>query len=109
MDFAAPLDVAVEEFSEWDVERPLEGRAAATYRHERRGRPLGLATERKPSRQQRPGVICAYLAAQAHHTILDSVSDPVMVRSYRAMQSGAGLVKKFSTSMSYANILFIYI
>ena len=43
--------------------------------------------------------ICAYLGClRGHHTILDSVSDPVIGPIvYRAMQqSGAGLVKKFS-------------
>ena len=46
-----------------------------------------------------PAAICAYLGClRGHHTILDSVSDPVIGPIvYRAMQqSGAGLVKKFS-------------
>ena len=99
MDFAAPLDVAVEEFSEWDVERSgwkgelpqIDGMSVVDD--------LSAYIERKLFTLNSGHAICAYLGClRGHHTILDSVSDPVIGPIvYRAMQqSGAGLVKKFS-------------
>lgn len=99
MDFADPLDVAVEEFSEWDVERSgwkgelpeIDGMAVVDD--------LSAYIERKLFTLNSGHAICAYLGClRGHHAILDSVSDPVIGPIvYRAMQqSGAGLVKKFS-------------
>ena len=99
MDFADPLDVAVEEFSEWDVERSgwrgelpqIDGMSVVDD--------LSAYIERKLFTLNSGHAICAYLGClRGHHTILDSVSDPVIGPIvYRAMQqSGAGLVKKFS-------------
>ena len=96
MDFAAPLDVAVEEFSEWDVERSgwkgelpqIDGMSVVDD--------LSAYIERKLFTLNSGHAICAYLGClRGHHTILDSVSDPVIGPIvYRAMQqSGAGLVK----------------
>ena len=97
MDFAAPLDVAVEEFSEWDVERSgwkgelpqIDGMTVVDD--------LSAYIERKLFTLNSGHAICAYLGClRGHHTILDSVSDPVIGPIvYRAMQqSGAGLVEK---------------
>ena len=99
MDFADPLDVAVEEFSEWDVERSgwrgelpqIDGMSVVDD--------LSAYIERKLFTLNSGHAICAYLGClRGHQTILDSVSDPVIGPIvYRAMQqSGAGLVKKFS-------------
>ena len=60
---------------------------------------LSAYIERKLFTLNSGHAICAYLGClRGHHTILDSVSDPVIGPIvYRAMQqSGAGLVKKFS-------------
>ena len=106
MDFAAPLDVAVEEFSEWDVERSgwkgelpeIDGMSVVED--------LSAYIERKLFTLNSGHAICAYLGClRGHHTILDSVSDPVIGPIvYRAMQqSGAGLVKKFSMDAAEAS------
>lgn len=99
MDFADPLDVAVEEFSEWDVERSgwkgelpqIDGMSVVDD--------LSAYIERKLFTLNSGHAICAYLGClRGHHTILDSVNDPIIGPIvYKAMQqSGAGLVKKFS-------------
>ena len=97
--FEAPLDVAVEEFSEWDVEKSgwkgelpqIDGMALVDN--------LDAYIERKLFTLNSGHAICAYLGClRGHRTILESIQDPaISTIVYKAMQqSGAGLVRKFS-------------
>lgn len=97
--FDSPLDVAVEEYSEWDLEQTgwkgelpnIEGMTLV--------QDLSAYIERKLFTLNSGHAICAYLGClRGHKTILDSVTDPAIGQVvYAAMQeSGAGLVKKFS-------------
>lgn len=97
--FEAPLDVAVEEFSEWDVERSgwkgelpqISGMTLVDN--------LDAYIERKLFTLNSGHAVCAYLGClRGHKTILESIQDPAIgTIVYQAMQqSGAGLVKKYS-------------
>lgn len=94
-----PIDVVVERFFEWNVERAAFKGAVPEIPGMNPANNLIAYIERKLFTLNSGHAICAYLGClRGHHTILDSVSDPVIGPIvYRAMQqSGAGLVKKFS-------------
>ena len=94
-----PIDVVVESFFEWNVERAAFKGAVPEIPGMNPADNLIAYIERKLFTLNSGHAICAYLGClRGHHTILDSVSDPVIGPIvYRAMQqSGAGLVKKFS-------------
>lgn len=94
-----PIDVVVERFFEWNVERAAFKGAVPEIPGMNPADNLIAYIERKLFTLNSGHAICAYLGClRGHHTILDSVSDPVIGPIvYRAMQqSGAGLVKKFS-------------
>ena len=107
MDFAAPLDVAVEEFSEWDVERSgwkgelpqIDGMSVVDDLSAYIERKLftlntGHAITAYLGRMKGYMTICQSISDEQIHSVSDPVIGPIV---YRAMQqSGAGLVKKFS-------------
>ena len=96
--FENPLDVAVERYTEWDVEKSgwkgglpdIQGLAWVDD--------LSAYLERKLFTLNSGHAICAYLGAlKGHRTIVESVADPAIGHLvYRAMQeSGEGLIRKF--------------
>lgn len=96
--FENPLDVAVEQYTEWDVEK-------AGWKGERPEiQGLGWVDnldaylERKLFTLNSGHAICAYLGAlKGYRTIVESIADPAISHLVRqAMyESGAGLIKKF--------------
>ena len=98
MDFAAPLDVAVEEFSEWDVERSgwkgelpkIEGMTIVED--------LSAYIERKLFTLNTGHAITAYLGRmKGLATIDESIADPAIFAIVKEamQQSGQALVEKF--------------
>ena len=94
-----PLDAAVEQYMEWDVERsawkgePLEI-MGMTYVDN-----LMACLERKLFTLNSGHAICAYLGAlRGRETILESIQDPVVGDIVHAAmrESGEGLIKEFS-------------
>ena len=96
--FENPLDVAVEQYTEWDVEkggwkgeRPeIQGLGWVDN--------LDAYLERKLFTLNSGHAICAYLGAlKGYKTIVESVADPVVGNVvYQAMrESGEGLIQKF--------------
>lgn len=96
--FDNPLDAAVEEYSEWDVERsawkgPLIEVDGLTYTDN-----LMAFLERKLFTLNSGHAVCAYLGSfRGYETILESVRDDAIGRIvYKSMQeSGEGLIRKF--------------
>ena len=96
--FENPLDVAVEQYTEWDVEKAgwkgeLPGIQGCSFVDD-----LSAYLERKLFTLNSGHAICAYLGVlRGHRTIVESVADPAIGDLvYRAMQeSGEGLIKKF--------------
>lgn len=97
--FENPLDVAVEQYTEWDVEkagwkgeRPeIEGLGWVDD--------LDAYLERKLFTLNSGHAICAYLGAlKGYRTIVESIADPAIgALVHQAMwESGEGLIKKFS-------------
>lgn len=97
--FANPLDVAVERYTEWDVEKggwkgELPDIQGLSWVDD-----LDAYLERKLFTLNSGHAICAYLGSlKGCKTIVESVADPAIGRLvYKAMQeSGEGLIKKFS-------------
>ncbi len=97
-DFENPLDVAVEQYTEWDVEK-------AGWKGERPDiQGLGWVDnldaylERKLFTLNSGHAICAYLGSlKGYKTIVESIADPVIgALVHQAMcESGEGLIKKF--------------
>ena len=97
--FENPLDVAVEQYTEWDVEK-------AGWKGERpQIQGLGWVDnldaylERKLFTLNSGHAICAYLGTlKGYQTIVESIADPVIGSLvHQAMyESGEGLIKKFS-------------
>ncbi|MCI8422645.1 MAG: mannitol-1-phosphate 5-dehydrogenase [Lawsonibacter sp.] len=97
--FENPLDVAVEQYTEWDVEK-------AGWKGERPDiQGLGWVDnldaylERKLFTLNSGHAICAYLGSlKGHRTIVESIADPAIGDVvYQAMrESGEGLIRKFS-------------
>ncbi|MCI8437507.1 MAG: mannitol-1-phosphate 5-dehydrogenase, partial [Lawsonibacter sp.] len=96
--FENPLDVAVEQYTEWDVEkggwkgqRPeIEGLGWVDD--------LDAYLERKLFTLNSGHAICAYLGAlRGHKTIVESIADPAIgPLVHQAMwESGEGLIQKF--------------
>lgn len=96
--FENPLDVAVEQYTEWDVEkggwkgeRPeIEGLGWVDN--------LDAYLERKLFTLNSGHAICAYLGTlKGYHTIVESIADPAIGELvHQAMwESGEGLIKKF--------------
>lgn len=96
--FENPLDVAVEQYTEWDVEkggwkgeRPeIEGLGWVDN--------LDAYLERKLFTLNSGHAICAYLGTlKGYHTIVESIADPAVGELvHQAMwESGEGLIKKF--------------
>lgn len=98
-DFENPLDAAVEEYMEWDVERsawkgPLIEVEGLTYTDNLMG-----CLERKLFTLNSGHAICAYLGSlKGYKTIIDSIRDEAIGRIvHKAMQeSGEGLIKEFN-------------
>jgi len=96
--FENPLDVAVEQYTEWDVEKrgwkgELPDIQGLSWVDD-----LSAYLERKLFTLNSGHAICAYLGAlKGHRTIVESVADPAIGQLvYRAMQeSGEGLIRKF--------------
>ena len=94
-----PLDAAVEEYTEWDVERSawkgeLLDIAGMTYTDN-----LMACLERKLFTLNSGHAICAYLGSlRGHKTILESIQDPAVGGVVHAAmrESGEGLIKEFS-------------
>ena len=97
-DFENPLDAAVEEYMEWDVERsawkgPLAEVEGLTYTDN-----LMACLERKLFTLNSGHAICAYLGSlKGYKTIVESIKDEAIGRIvHKAMQeSGEGLIKEF--------------
>ena len=97
-DFENPLDVAVEQYTEWDVEK-------AGWKGERPDiQGLGWVDnldaylERKLFTLNSGHAICAYLGSlKGYKTIVESIADPVIgALVHQAMyESGEGLIQKF--------------
>ena len=97
-DFENPLDVAVEQYTEWDVEK-------AGWKGERPDiQGLGWVDnldaylERKLFTLNSGHAICAYLGSlKGYKTIVESIADPAIgALVHQAMyESGEGLIKKF--------------
>ena len=98
-DFENPLDAAVEEYMEWDMERsawkgPLIEVEGLTYTDNLMG-----CLERKLFTLNSGHAICAYLGSlKGYKTIIDSIRDEAIGRIvHKAMQeSGEGLIKEFN-------------
>jgi len=96
--FENPLDVAVEQYTEWDVEKggwkgELPNIEGCSFVDD-----LSAYLERKLFTLNSGHAICAYLGAlKGHKTIVESVADPAIGNLvYQAMQeSGEGLIRKF--------------
>ena len=96
--FENPLDVAVEQYTEWDVEKG----AWKGQRPEIEGLgwvdDLDAYLERKLFTLNSGHAICAYLGAlRGHKTIVESIADPAIgPLVHQAMwESGEGLIQKF--------------
>ena len=97
--FENPLDAAVEEYTEWDVERsawkgPLIEVDGLTYTDN-----LMACLERKLFTLNSGHAICAYLGSlKGYETIIDSIRDDAIGNLvHKAMQeSGEGLIREFS-------------
>ena len=97
--FENPLDVAVEQYTEWDVEKggwkgELPDIQGCSFVDD-----LSAYLERKLFTLNSGHAICAYLGAlKGYPTIVKSVADPAIGHLvYRAMQeSGEGLIQKFA-------------
>ena len=95
--FANPLDVAVEQYSEWDVEKggwkgPLPEIQGLTFVDD-----LSAYIERKLFTLNSGHAICAYLGTlKGCKTIVESIADPAIGNIvYKAMcESGEGLIRK---------------
>ena len=96
--FENPLDVAVEQYTEWDVEKggwkgelpEIQGLGWVDN--------LDAYLERKLFTLNSGHAICAYLGAlKGHKTIVESIADPAIgALVHRAMyESGEGLIRKF--------------
>jgi len=96
--FENPLDVAVEQYTEWDVEKggwkgELPKIQGCTFVDD-----LSAYIERKLFTLNSGHAICAYLGAlKGCRTIVESIADPAIGHLvYKAMwESGEGLIKKF--------------
>ena len=96
--FENPLDVAVEQYTEWDVEKggwkgELPDIQGCSFVDD-----LSAYIERKLFTLNSGHAICAYLGAlRGHRTIVESIADPAIGDVvYQAMcESGEGLIKKF--------------
>ena len=97
--FENPLDVAVEQYTEWDVEKggwkgELPDIQGCSFVDD-----LSAYIERKLFTLNSGHAICAYLGAlKGCRTIVESIADPAIGHLvYRAMwESGEGLIQKFS-------------
>ena len=97
--FDNPLDAAVEEYTEWDVERsawkgPLIEVDGLTYTDN-----LMACLERKLFTLNSGHAICAYLGSRkGYATIIDSIRDEAIGRLvHKAMrESGEGLIREFN-------------
>ena len=95
--FENPLDVAVEQYTEWDVEKggwkgPLPEIDGMSFVDD-----LSAYIERKLFTLNSGHAICAYLGTlKGYKTIVESIADPVIGNIvYKAMQeSGEGLIRK---------------
>ena len=96
--FENPLDVAVEQYTEWDVEKggwkgELPDIQGCSFVDD-----LSAYIERKLFTLNSGHAICAYLGTlKGYKTIVESIADPAIGGvGYQAMQeSGEGLIKKF--------------
>ena len=96
--FENPLDVAVEQYTEWDVEKggwkgELPDIQGCSFVDD-----LSAYIERKLFTLNSGHAICAYLGTlKGYKTIVESIADPAIGGVvYQAMQeSGEGLIKKF--------------
>ncbi|MBD5162627.1 MAG: mannitol-1-phosphate 5-dehydrogenase [Oscillibacter sp.] len=96
--FENPLDVAVEQYTEWDVEKggwkgELPDIQGLTFVDD-----LSAYIERKLFTLNSGHAICAYLGTlKGYRTIVESISNPAIGDLvYKAMgESGEGLIKKF--------------
>ena len=96
--FENPLDVAVEQYTEWDVEKggwkgELPDIQGCSFVDD-----VSAYIERKLFTLNSGHAICAYLGAlRGHRTIVESIADPAIGDVvYKAMcESGEGLIKKF--------------
>ena len=96
--FENPLDVAVEQYTEWDVEKggwkgELPDIQGCSFVDD-----LSAYIERKLFTLNSGHAICAYLGTlKGYKTIVESIADPAIGSVvYQAMQeSGEGLIKKF--------------
>lgn len=96
--FENPLDVAVEQYTEWDVEKSgwkgeLPDIQGLTFVDD-----LSAYIERKLFTLNSGHAICAYLGTlKGYRTIVESISNPAIGDLvYKAMcESGEGLIKKF--------------
>ena len=95
--FENPLDVAVEQYTEWDVEKggwkgPLPEIQGLSFVDD-----LSAYIERKLFTLNSGHAICAYLGTlKGYKTIVESIADPAIGNIvYKAMQeSGEGLIRK---------------
>lgn len=112
-DLECRIDVAVERFAEWDIERsgwvgeiPVINGASFVE-------DLDAYNQRKLFTLNSGHAICAYLGClRGHKTIMDSIQDPVIDQIVlKAMEeSGAGLIRKFGFDpekhQAYINCIF---
>ena len=97
-EFENPLDAAVEEYMEWDVERsawkgPLAEVDGLTYTDN-----LMACLERKLFTLNSGHAVCAYLGSlKGYKTIIESIQDPVIADIvHNAMkENGEGLIREF--------------
>ena len=111
--FENPLDVAVEQYTEWDVEKggwkgPLPEIDGLSFVDD-----LSAYIERKLFTLNSGHAICAYLGTlKGYKTIVESIADPAIGNIvYKAMQeSGEGLIRKhgFDPEAHHAYIVRIF-
>ena len=98
-EFENPLDAAVEEYMEWDVERSAWKGEPADIQGLTYVDNLMACLERKLFTLNSGHAICAYLGSlRGHKTILESIQDPVIGDIVHAAmrESGEGLIREFS-------------
>ena len=94
-----PLDAAVEEYTEWDVERSAWKGELIEIKGMTYVDNLMACLERKLFTLNSGHAICAYLGSlKGYETILQSIQDPAIGKIvHQAMkESGEGLIKEFS-------------
>ncbi len=112
-EFENPLDAAVEEYMEWDVERAswkgeLADIVGLTYTDD-----VMACLERKLFTLNSGHAVCAYLGhLKGYRTILESIQDPVIGDIVHAAmrENGEGLIREFSfdrdTHYAYVERIF---